>query len=186
MNIQLPTQMDKPAFLHWLDRREERYELVGGRVVMMVGASRAHAIIVRNLVIYLHGHLDQRQWTVLSEFGLDAGPQTLRFPDVIVDHADGAPGDYTATAPVVAAEVLSPSTAATDLGDKAAEYLQLQNLATYLVLAQDEAKAWIWQRGATGFAPGPEVVAGRDQIIRIATLDLTLPLATVYAGLEIA
>jgi len=26
MNIQLPTHMDKPAFLAWLDRVEERHE----------------------------------------------------------------------------------------------------------------------------------------------------------------
>jgi Uma2 family endonuclease len=185
MNIQLPTHMDKPAFLDWLDRREERYELVGGRVVMMARASRAHAIIVRNLVIRLHGQLDPRQWTVISEFGLDAGPRTLRFPDIIVDRAGGAPGDLTATAPVFAAEVLSPSTAAIDLGDKAAEYLRLPMLAAYLVLAQGEVKAWLWQRGETGFPPGPAVIAGRDQSLRIATPALDLPLAAIYAGLEV-
>jgi Uma2 family endonuclease len=185
MNIQLPTHMDKPAFLDWLDQREERYELVGGRVVMMTRPARAHGIIVRNLVISLYGQLDPRQWTVISEFGLDAGPRTLRFPDVIVDRAGGAPGDLTATAPVFAAEVLSPSTAAIDLGDKAAEYLRLPTLASYLVLAQDEAKAWLWQRGETGFPPGPAAIAGKDQIIRIAPLGLELPFAKLYAGLEI-
>jgi Uma2 family endonuclease len=185
MNIQLPTQMDKPAFLDWLDRREERYELVGGRVVMMVRASRAHATIVMNLTSLLHAQLDPPQSIVLTKFGLDAGPRTLRFPDVIVDRAGGAPGDYTATAPVFAAEVLSPSTAAIDLGDKAAEYLQLPTLATYVVLAQDAVKAWVWQRGDTGFSPGPEVIAGHDQAFRVAALGLRLPLAAIYAGLDI-
>jgi Uma2 family endonuclease len=185
MNIQLPTQMDKPAFLDWLDQREERYELAGGRVVMMVGASRAHGVIVLNLALLLRAQLDPRQWMVLSEFGLDAGPRTLRFPDIIVDRAGGAPGDYTATTPVFAAEVLSPSTAAIDLGDKAAEYLQLPTLATYLVLAQDAVKAWVWQRGETGFPPGPEVIAGHDQAVRVAALGLNLPLAAIYAGLDV-
>jgi hypothetical protein len=40
MNIQLPTHVDKPAFLGWLTGVEERFELVGGRAVMMVRASR--------------------------------------------------------------------------------------------------------------------------------------------------
>ncbi len=182
MNVQLPTHMDKPAFLDWLDRREERYELAGGRVIMMVRASRAHGIIVRNLVITLHSQLDPRQWTVLSEFGLDAGPRTLRFPDVVVDRAGGALGDYTATAPVLAAEVLSPSTAAIDLGDKAAEYLRLPGLAAYLVFAQDEVKAWAWLRGESGFPPGPAVMVGEDKTIAIAALGVDLPLADIYSG----
>lgn len=183
MNVQLPTHMEKPAFLAWLDRREERYELVRGRVVMMVNATRAHGIIVMNLASLLRAQLDLRQWTVIAEFGLDAGPRTLRFPDIVVDRAGGAATDLTATAPVLAAEVLSPSTAAIDLGDKAAEYLQLPSLFAYLVLAQDEAKAWLWLRGEYGFPAGPEVIVGEDEIIRVAALGLDLPLKDIYAGL---
>ena len=186
MNVQLPTHMDKPAFLAWLDRREDHYELVGGRVVMMVRAARAHGIIVRNLLMILHTQLDPRQWTALAEFGLDVGPRTLRFPDIVVDRAGGGLGDYTATSPVLAAEVLSPSTAAVDLGDKAAEYLQLPSLAAYLVLAQDEVKAWTWVREKHGFRSGPDVIVGADKIIPIAALGLSLPLADIYAGLETA
>lgn len=183
MNVQLPTRMEKPAFLDWLDRVEERYELVGGRVVMMVHASRTHGIIVRNLLLMLHNQLDPRLWTVIAEFGLDAGPRTLRFPDVLVDRAGGAPGDYAATAPVLAAEVLSPSTAAIDLGDKAAEYLQLPSLAAYLVFAQDEVKAWAWLREERGFPAGPDVIVGEDECIRLAALGLNLPLKGIYSGL---
>src|SRR5712691_6375919 len=124
MNVQLPVHIDKSAFLAWVQGREERYELAEGRVVMMVGASRAHGLIVSNLVAILHGQLDPEQWTVIADFGLDAGPKTLRYPDVVVDRAGGSAGDTTATAPTLLAEVLSPSTADVDLGDKAAEYLQ--------------------------------------------------------------
>ncbi len=182
MNVQLPTQMEKRAFLDWLDRREERYELVGGRVVMMVRASRAHGIIIRNLLLILHGQLDPKKWIVLSEFGLNAGPKTLRFPDVIIDRADGALGDLTATAPVFAAEVLSPSTTAVDLGDKAGEYLQLPSLNGYLVLAQDEAKAWLWLRRGGKFPSGPNVIVGTDKNIPIADLGVDLAMAAIYSG----
>jgi Uma2 family endonuclease len=183
VNIHLPTQMAKPAFIDWLDGVEERYELVGGQVVMMVRASRAHGIIVRNLVLMLHNQLDRRQWSVIAEFGLDAGPRTLRFPDIVVDRAGGAAGDLIATAPVLAVEVLSPSTARTDLGDKAAEYLQLPSLAAYLVFAQDEVKAWAWVRDQKGFAAGPDVVVGESEAVRVASLGLALPLVEVYSGL---
>jgi hypothetical protein len=71
MNVQLPLHMDKPAFLEWVQRQEGRYELADGRVVVMVGASRAHGAIVRNLVLILCGQLDPREWEVIAEFGLD-------------------------------------------------------------------------------------------------------------------
>jgi hypothetical protein len=51
MNVHLPA--DKAAFLAWLDGREEPYELVDGRVVMMTRPSRAHAILVSNLIVAL-------------------------------------------------------------------------------------------------------------------------------------
>ena len=141
-------------------------------------------MIVRNLVLALHGQLDPQQWTVIADFGLDAGPRTLRNPDVVVDRAGGAAGDYVAAAPVLLAEVLSPSTAETDLGDKAAEYLRLPSLLAYLVFAQGGHKAYVRVREADGFPPAPSVIAGPDQIIRIAALNLVLPLGAVYAGVE--
>ena len=140
MNVQLPLHMDKPAFLEWVQRQEGRYELADGRVVMMVGASRAHGAIVRNLVLILCGQLDPREWEVIAEFGLDAGPKTLRYPDIVVDRAGGRAGDYTATAPVLLVEVLSPCSHGLDLKDKAAEYLRLPSLAAYIVFAQREAR----------------------------------------------
>jgi Uma2 family endonuclease len=176
--------MDKAAFLDWSGGREGRYELANGCVIMMVGASRAHGLIVRNLVLILHGQLDAQQWTVIADFGLDAGPETLRYPDIVVDRSGGAGGDRTATAPVLVAEVLSPSTERVDLGDKASEYLQLPGLQAYLVFAQDEPKAWLWTRRPNGFEPTPDVVVGYDKIIHIKALDLMLPLGAVYAGVE--
>jgi Uma2 family endonuclease len=182
MNIQPNLRMDKARFLAWVQANEGRYELAGGRVVMMPGASRIHGRIVTNLVMALGRGLDRRQWDIIAEFGLDAGPETLRYPDVVVDRADSGDKAHAATAPVLLAEVLSPSTAEIDLGDKAAEYLQIQSLLAYMVFSQDEPKAWIWVRANDEFSPGPEVLFGTEAVVRIPALQLALPLADVYAG----
>ena len=182
MNIQLPVQMDKAAFLAWVERQEGRYELSDGRVFMMVGASRAHGLIVANLVAVLKGQLDPVEWSVIADFGLDLGPKTLRYPDIVIERAGGDRGDRTAIAPVLLIEVLSPSTAEVDLGDKAAEYLQLSSLAAYLVFSQDEPKVWAWTRHDRGFPPAPTVLVGEDKIIKVAPLQLIVPLGAVYAG----
>jgi Uma2 family endonuclease len=184
MNVQLPVHVDKRGFLAWVQGREGRYELAGGRVVMMVGASRAHGILVMNLASIMRAQLDAREWTVIADFGLDLGPETLRYPDIVVDPAGGSADDYTATAPALIAEVLSPSTADVDLGDKAAEYRQLPSLSAYLVFAQREPKAWVWVRGSDGFPPAPNVIVGYDKVIHIAALRLVMPLGAVYAGIE--
>ena len=182
MNVRPNLRMDKAAFLAWMQATEGRYELAGGRVVMMPGASRVHGRIVRKLVNALSSRLDPLQWEVIAEFGLDAGPQTLRYPDVVVDRADGGDKDHTATAPVLLAEVLSPSTAEIDLGDKAAEYLRIPSLLAYMVFSQDEPKAWMYVRSGAKFMLGPEVISGTEAVIRIAALQLELPMADIYTG----
>ena len=185
MNVQLELRMDKRDFLAWVQEHEGRYELAGNRVVMMTGGSRGHAILVRRLAAALERRLDTKQWTVLtSDFGVDVGPSTVRYPDVVVDVASGRPGDLTATAPVLIAEIISPSSAKDDLGAKAEEYVRLPTLLAYLVFAQDEPKAQVWLRTAGGFLPKPRILEGPDAAIEIVSLGIALPLAEIYVGFE--
>jgi Uma2 family endonuclease len=184
MNVISPLSMDRRAFLAWIEGREGRYELAKGRVVVMTGGSRGHALVVRRLANALEKRLNAAQWTVLtSDFAVNVGADTVRYPDVIVDKAGGRLDDLTATSPVLIAEVLSPSSVTNDLGDKATDYLRLLSLNAYLVLSQDEPKAWFWVRDESGFTAGAEVVAGEDGVIRIPALSIDLPLSEIYAGL---
>jgi Uma2 family endonuclease len=184
MNIQPGLRMGKSEFLSWV-QGEERYELAGSRVVMMTGGSRGHAIVVRQLARALEKRLDGSRWTVLtSGFGVDLGPSTVRYPDVVVDVAGGRFKDLTATAPAIVAEVISPSSEKDDLGAKAEEYVRLPSLAAYLVLAQDAPKTKVRLRGARGFSSRPKVVKGLDAVIEIAALGIALPLTEIYAGFE--
>jgi len=183
MNIQSALQMDKPTFLDWVQGREGRYELAGRRVVMMTGGSIAHAEIIKNLLVLLHGRIDRQRWTVVSEFGVDLGPETLRYPDVVVVPRKAARDTLTMTDPVLIAEVVSPSSATLDLGDKATEYLSLSSLCAYLVFDQNEPKAWAWQRTADGFRPGADIHSGPEAIIRLDAFGIEQPLADIYAGI---
>jgi Uma2 family endonuclease len=173
--------MDKPAFLAWVQGREERFELVDGHVVMMTGASRNHGRIIRNVMALLGSQLDP-QWEPIAEFGLDAGPRTLRYPDVAVDRASAAGDDYRAVEPILLVEVLSPTSEAIDLGDKAAEYVSMPTVQAYVVLAQNEPKAWLWVRGTADLLQGPTMVSGPDQRLVIPAPALDLPLSAIYRG----
>ncbi len=182
MNIAFPRSMDAAAFLSWTEGREGRYELARGRVMMMTGGSRAHALIVRRFADAVERRLDAGRWSVLtSDFAVKVGPETVRYPDVVVDVADGALNDLSATSPVLIAEVLSPSSVTNDLGDKATEYLRLASVSAYVVLSQDEPKAWVWIRGESGFSAGAEVIMA-DSVIRIPALSVELSLIEIYRG----
>jgi len=182
MNIAYPRSMDAAAFLAWTEGREGRYELARGRVMMMTGGSRAHALIVRRFANAVERRLDAARWVVLtSDFAVKVGPDTVRYPDIVVDVADGALNDLSASAPTLIAEVLSPSSVTNDLGDKAAEYLRLATVCAYVVLSQDEPKVWLWVRRESGFPAGPEVIAS-DGVIRIPALSIELPLVEAYRG----
>jgi Uma2 family endonuclease len=151
---------------------------------MMPRPSRAHGVIITNLTVLLRARLDPKQWDVIMEFGLDTGPETLRYPDIVVFPA-GSPGkSHTTSAPVLLVEVLSPSTAEIDFGDKAAEYLELPSLLSYIVLSQDEPKAWMWSRTSTSapFASGPKVISGAGAFIPAGGMQLELPMADITAA----
>src|SRR3954463_15575076 len=121
MNVQQPLYMDKRAFLTWVDGREGRYELAGGQVVMMTGGTVRHALVVANVLGLLRQKLDRKRWLILSDVGLDVGPHTLRYPDVVVVDRSGANiREVSVRAPVFVVEVLAPSTTKTDFGDKGA------------------------------------------------------------------
>jgi Uma2 family endonuclease len=119
----------------------------------------------------------------MTEFGLDIGPRTVRYPDVVVDHPGTKGRDLITKAPVLIVEVLSPSTENTDFGIKAAEYARLPTVDAYLILAQDEVKAWLYVRGTTQFL-APQEVKGRSETLTLASLDITLLLADIYEGIE--
>jgi Uma2 family endonuclease len=182
MNVQLPRPMDSAAFLAWAEGREGRYELANGRVTMMTGGSVGHALVVHGLSAALNARLAGTSWIALtSDLGVKVGAATVRYPDVVVHTRRAKRRELAATTPTLIAEVLSPSSATIDLGDKATEYLHLAGLSAYLVFSQDEPKAWAWVRDAAGFPIGAAVVEGTDKIIRIPALSLELALSDVYA-----
>jgi Uma2 family endonuclease len=184
MNVLLDLRMGKREFLAWVQEHEGRYELAGNRVVMMPGGSRGHAILVRRLATALERRLDgSRRMVLTSDFGVDVGPSTVRYPDVVVDAVGGGFKDLAATAPALIAEVVSSSSAREDVGAKVEEYVRLPSLLAYLVVAQDEAKVHLWARGADGFPSGPKIVKGSDAVIEVAPLAIGLPLAEIYAGI---
>ena len=57
----------------------------------------------------------------------------------------------------------------------------MPSLSAYLVLAQDEAKAWVWIPGTIGFPLEPDVLRGTGEVIRLTPLGIEVPLSEIYS-----
>ncbi|ALK09428.1 Uma2 family endonuclease [Blastochloris viridis] len=183
MNIRTLPPLTPDEFLNHPALQNQRCELSEGRIVMMTGASKAHREIAGNLFVMLHAALDRSRYHVaMAELAIRVG-RSVRYPDVAVDVQSSDPKGLTAVSPLLIAEVGSPSTVATDFGAKVREYTSLPSLAAYVVLSQDEPRAWLWARNAEGgFPDEPEMLVGREAVIPLPGLELTLGLGDIYSS----
>lgn len=185
MNAPFELRLEKSAFKRWLASQDRKYEWTEGRVVQMTNVTRGHANIVMNIAYGLRSRLDLDKWSVVaSDFGVEDAA-FLRFPDVIVEPAGGDPKGRRAEHAVLLVEVLSPSSVDTDMMEKPEEYMSLPTVEAYVVVSQEEALCWIWQRdqATRAFPPKPLKVQGRDQALDIGCFAMSLPLADIYRGI---
>lgn len=179
----LPDLHEPEAFVAWMARQANKYEMAHGRLVMMAGASNAHVTIALNAAAALRAKL---RGTPCRPYGSDFMVEITRrdryYPDVSV--ACGETRDFT-DRPVVVIEVLSESTERFDREVKLRAYLAKAGLATVLYLAQGEPRAWLWRPGMTP-ADKPQEVAGLAATIALDTLGISLSMAELYEDVAVA
>ena len=177
MNRPVFPRMSIETFQAWTDRQDGQYEHVRGRPVMMNQTTRYHSRITTNIVLALCNTMDRSDYDVVAgNFALQTGEDTLRLADVMVTPAEGSGKDRRTDEAVVLVEILQPSTATDDFGDKQREYLALSSLEAYLIVAQDTVCVWAWIKGEDGFPPKPEIIEARNGTITLPALGLTLTL----------
>ena len=182
MNIQSPTPLTDEDFLRWNEGREGKREFVRGRVLELTGGTLRHAEIMLNLAMLLKQSVSDVSLRVTAaEFGVRT-PAGIRYPDAVLHRHDGNGRALATSEPVMVAEILSPSSLSTDFGEKAMEYTALPSLLHYLVLSQDEPRAWLWSRKDGAFS-APEMLVGSDAIVTLTGLDPTLALSEIYRGI---
>lgn len=181
--------VDKPTFYRFITEASDgaRYEYVRGWIMQQqAGGTFNHVQIGRRISRIIDTQLDLARWAISDfERGVDT-PETVRYPDVVVEPVGAAGSSLATTTPVLVVEVLSPSSEERDLSAKPLEYLNIATLQAYIVASQDQPKCYVWQRRPDGaFDAAPRVIEGRDQSIQIAALSVAIPLAEVYRGIDI-
>lgn len=184
MNLQgkYPTTPDE--FLRWNEGREGKREFVRGRVVeMMINVTRNHWRLCNRLERQIAAQLGDDEFDVgTTDFGVRT-PDGVRFPDLIVEAAAENGKALATAAPLVLAEILSPSSIADDFGSKARDYLGIETLEHYLVISQDEFRVWRWSRSAENEWLQPTVVEAHAFDLEIAGRTVVIDMVALYAGI---
>jgi Uma2 family endonuclease len=79
-------------------------------------------------------------------------------------------------------EVLSPSTAAFDRGDKFADYRALTGLVEYLLVDVDRQRCELYRKGADGLWVLHPTASGEG--VRLASVELDIGSEALWADLE--
>ncbi len=145
--------VDKPTFYRFVTKAENglRYEYVRGWIMQhQAGGTFDHAQIGRRISRIIERQLDLDRWAISDfERGVET-PETIRYPDVVVEPVGALGTSLSTSVPVVVVEVLSASSEERDLSAKPIEYMSLESLQAYIVASQDEPLCYVWLRGEDG------------------------------------
>jgi Uma2 family endonuclease len=159
---------------------ETKHEFIQGEIVAMAGASREHGRIVFNVTGQFYLQLREKPCEVFpGDIRVQVNPWIYYYPDIVAvcgtPHFEDKELD-TLLNPTLLIEVLSRSTHKKDKGDKTEQYLSMESLQDYLMIAQDHPLVEHYQRQDV------------DQwlLTRYRTLGATLDLLSIGCTLSLA
>ncbi|MBS4096441.1 MAG: Uma2 family endonuclease [Sulfuricella sp.] len=159
-----------------------RHELVGGQVYAMAGASARHNRIAGALYAKLLTAAGADCQVFISDVKLRADDfPTYYYPDVMLVCDPSDDDALVKTRPCLLAEVLSPTTEATDRREKLAAYRRLSSLREYLLLSQDEPRIEIYRR--RGLAEWLVETLGAEDVLHIDCLSAEVSVSELYRGI---
>ena len=159
-----------------------KHEYRRGHVYAMTGAKKPDIIIGSNLVMLLGNHLLNTPCLVLSsdiKVRLEEA-NCYYYPDVAVtcDEKDTGSTEDFILYPSLVVEVLSPSTAAFERGDKFADYQTASSLQEYVLITQSEIKIECFRVNAEGNWVSQTYRQGDE--LELMSIDFRCPIAQVY------
>jgi Uma2 family endonuclease len=189
----LPTPRPRFTAAEYLEFEEtanERHEFHDGEILAMSGGSPDHSEINTNAIVAIRNVLRGKSCKNYDSNLRIRIPTTNKYlyPDqsIICGPREFDPDDpkrRSVTNPRVLIEVLSPSTEAYDRGEKFEFYRRLASFQEYVLISQTAPRVETFVRGrdvAWAFTP----FSGLDATLLIATVDVRIPLADIYAGVE--
>ncbi|MGE0127435.1 MAG: Uma2 family endonuclease [Blastocatellales bacterium] len=168
---------------------EEKYEYFDGEVFAMAGGSPNHVRISRNVCNKLSQKLEDRDCEAFPSDMRIKVPAAFpyRYPDVSAVCGERifeeVLGQQMLVNPILIVEVLSPSTAAYDLGEKFTAYQSIESFREYLLISQSRPHIIHYVRQSKGKWLRSEVDGLNNEIV-LESLNVTLSLKDIYQDVE--
>jgi Uma2 family endonuclease len=177
-----PWQPSRPLTRDDLDRMPNdghRYELIDGVLIMTPGPSLYHQRVVVNLLVQLKTACPPDLEVVVAPFDVLLGSDTVMQPDVLVARRADFTERELPMAPLLAVEVLSPSTRRFDLMLKFAR-LEAAGCPSYWVIDPDTPELVAWEMRDGAYAQVAKVTGDEEARltapyeVRVVPADLIL------------
>jgi Uma2 family endonuclease len=160
-----------------------KHEYRRGEIYAMAGASKAHGIIVGNLFSMVRNKLRGSGCTTYMA-DIKVRIETANayyYPDITVtcDRRDSVSLDEDFIRyPCLVVEVLSPTTAAFDRGNKFADYRTLETLEEYVLINQEQMSVECFRRNNKGLWVLYPYQKGDE--IYLVSIDFRSPIEALY------
>jgi Uma2 family endonuclease len=177
-----PMTLDE--FLHWDDGTETRYELVAGFPLAMAPPARGHRILAARLAAAIEARLRSRRPRAAEVEARIARPDrddSVYIADLAVSCRPYRPGEQLAPDPILIIEILSPGTERHDRLTKVPAYRDIETVTEILLIDAESSLAEVLRREGAQWVT--ELVRGRDSVLRLASVDLAVPMAELYDGI---
>lgn len=156
MNAVTPLKMTAEEYLAWEEQQPTKHEYYQGmvyEVYAMTGARDAHVTVSLNIAALFKSHLRGTPCrTYIADMKVKAEESDAYFyPDVFITcEPRDKTNEYHKSHPVLIVEVLSPSTADYDRGDKFAAYRKITSLQEYVLLDPSTGSVDLYRKNAEG------------------------------------
>lgn len=168
-------------------KAQTKSEYRDGQIHAMPRVNRWHNLITVNVSSELHIQLRNRVYEVYpSNMRMKVGSVGLyTYPDVVVVCEEPRFEDThfdTLLNPTILIEVLSPSTAAYDRGDKFASYQKLDSLCEYVLISQDSVCVEHYLRQEQDW--NLTEFRSLDDVFSLVSIGCELSLRAIYAKVQ--
>jgi Uma2 family endonuclease len=182
----LKSKMSGDEYLAWEAEQTEKHDFIDGEVYAMAGAESGHVTTSLNMAMALRQHLAGTPCrTFIADMKVQAREgDNYFYPDVVVTCSDAdRSSSLVKREPTLIIEVLSPSTAAYDLGEKFARYRSIASLKEIAFIDMRSRRTDVYRRGADGLWVLHPFDAGAA--VTLASVELTVSAAIMFAEVDV-
>ena len=172
-------------YLRWEAEQPEKHEYLRGEVFAMGGAARRHVKVSLNLAAALDGALEGTPCRAyMADMKVEvAEGEAYCYPDVLVTcHPADHQAELALQHPTLIAEVLSPSTAAYDRGDKFLLYRRLASLREYVLIDADQKRIELYRKGDDGLWVLHDIENG--QPLQLTSIEVSVPWERLFRNVD--